>query len=74
MRRNFHYHIQTCPLYHLKTSIHLSCIYTYTEIIPIMTTGFLPYRSAIIPHNMDVKALPSMYADPITFSQSYEDK
>jgi hypothetical protein len=37
---------------------------TDEEKIPNTITGFLPIRSATIPHAVEVKALPSMYEAP----------
>lgn len=37
---------------------------TNTVAQPIIMTGFRPYLSEIAPHKEDVRALPSMYADP----------
>ena len=41
--------------------------YTHTAIIPITKPGYRPKRSAIVPHNKDVKHLPSMNAEPTAF-------
>lgn len=40
----------------------MSCTNSVTE--PNNITGFLPYRSAIIPQSTEVKALPNIKADP----------
>lgn len=37
---------------------------TNTAAVPIIMTGFRPYRSAIIPHKTDVRALPSINEEP----------
>lgn len=36
----------------------------YTAIRVITRTGFLPCLSAMIPHNVEVSALPSIYEAP----------
>jgi len=51
----------------LKESMQFLEIYTYTDIIPIVITGFRPMRSATVPQNKDVKHLPSINAEPATF-------
>ena len=50
---------------------------TYTEISVITITGFLPYLSATIPHNMEESALPNIYEAPSLItktSQVYRDR
>jgi len=55
----------TCYWWTLE-QLHIKEMYsnTYTDIVPNIITGFRPYRSAIIPHSTEVKALPNIKADP----------